>query len=70
MIVIFIFVIGVMGIIGVFDSGICGNYDVFYMKLVMDGFIVLFFSMIFGWGVMFFVILVFFFEGIIVLFVI
>lgn len=64
-----IFVIGVMVIVGVLDSGICGDYSVLFIKVVMDGFILLLLMIMFGIGVIFLVVFVFLYEGIIVLFV-
>ncbi|MBB2482631.1 DUF554 domain-containing protein [Bacillus sp. APMAM] len=63
-----IFVIGAMAIIGALDSGIRGDHDVLYTKAIIDGFTALILTTTLGIGVIFSVIPVVIYEGIIALF--
>jgi len=63
-----IFVIGAMAIIGALDSGIRGDHDVLYMKSLIDGFTALILTTTLGIGVIFSVIPVILYEGLIALF--
>lgn len=63
-----IFVIGAMAIIGALDSGIRGDHNVLYTKAIIDGFTALILTTTLGIGVIFSVIPVVFYEGIIALF--
>jgi len=63
-----IFVIGAMAIIGALDSGIRGDHNVLYTKAIIDGFTALILTTTLGIGVIFSVIPVVLYEGIIALF--
>ncbi|PKR83482.1 DUF554 domain-containing protein [Heyndrickxia camelliae] len=63
-----IFVIGAMAIIGALDSGIRGDHNVLYTKAIIDGFTALILTTTLGIGVVFSVIPVVLYEGIIALF--
>lgn len=63
-----IFVIGAMAIIGALDSGIRGDHDVLYTKSIIDGFTALILASTLGIGVIFSVIPVVVYEGLIALF--
>ncbi|MFJ5718102.1 DUF554 domain-containing protein [Neobacillus sp. NPDC093127] len=63
-----IFVIGAMAILGALDSGIRGDHDVLYMKSFIDGFTALILTTTLGIGVIFSVIPVVLYEGLIALF--
>ncbi|MGV3466198.1 MAG: DUF554 domain-containing protein [Heyndrickxia sp.] len=63
-----IFVIGAMAIIGALDSGIRGDHNILYTKAIIDGFTALILTTTLGIGVIFSVIPVVLYEGIIALF--
>jgi len=63
-----IFVIGAMAVIGALDSGIRGDHNVLYTKAIIDGFTALILTTTLGIGVIFSVIPVVLYEGIIALF--
>lgn len=63
-----IFVIGAMAIIGALDSGIRGDHDVLYTKGIIDGFTALILTTTLGVGVVFSIIPVILYQGLIALF--
>lgn len=63
-----IFVIGAMSIIGALDSGIRGDHDVLYIKSIIDGFTALILTTTLGIGVIFSVVPVVLYQGLIALF--
>lgn len=63
-----IFVIGAMSVIGALDSGIRGDHEVLLTKSFIDGFVAMVLATSLGFGVMFSVIPVVFYQGSIALF--
>src|SRR5690625_7080089 len=62
-----IFVIGAMSVIGALDSGIRGDHEILITKGILDGFMALVLTTTLGFGVIFSVVPVFFYQGFIVL---
>ncbi|KGX93684.1 membrane protein [Pontibacillus halophilus JSM 076056 = DSM 19796] len=63
-----IFVIGAMSIVGALDSGIRGDHSVLFTKSILDGFVALILTTTLGIGVIFSVVPVVMYEGLIALF--
>lgn len=62
-----IFVIGAMAVIGALDSGIRGDHEILITKGIIDGFVALVLTTTLGFGVIFSVVPVVFYEGTIAL---
>ncbi len=58
-----LFCVGAMSIIGSFQAGTEGNYDLIFTKSVMDGFVAILLTASFGIGVAFSVITIFVYQG-------
>lgn len=63
-----LFCIGTMSIIGALESGLRGNHNMLFAKSVLDGITSIIFTSTLGIGVAFSAIMVFLYQGIIVLF--
>src|SRR5690625_2561414 len=62
-----IFVIGAMSVIGALDSGIRGDHEILITKGILDGFMALVLTTTLGFGVIFAVVPVFVYQGLIAL---
>lgn len=63
-----IFCVGALAVIGPLDSGIHGNHEILYTKSILDGFTALVLTTTLGFGVIFSLIPVVIYEGVIALF--
>lgn len=62
-----IFCVGAMAILGSLESGLLGNHDTLFAKSLLDGIASIIFASTLGIGVMFSALVVFFYQGAIVL---
>lgn len=62
-----LFCVGPMSIVGSFQAGTDGNYDLIYIKSVMDGFVSIIMASAYGIGVAFSSILIFLYQGLLTL---